>query len=163
MLHRFPSALRPVSKGELNAVTGHKECPTSRLIAESLPLETIDSRSPSFSGRSRVPYLRRGVNLFPRLARELRSNCPDTISNQAARGESNPERGTIHPHPEGLRSSLPLYPNEIKWHSLIFDIWFIQSRLKWRIFRGSRHFFTDDFQGNGLAAPFSPGGWHQPR
>lgn len=44
-----------------------------QFLTELMPHKAIwfDSRSPSFFSRSEVPYLLRGVNLFPELVREL--------------------------------------------------------------------------------------------
>ena len=48
-------------------------------------------------------------------------------------------RGTIHPHPEGLRSSLPLDPNEIKTESIFKrNLLNRQKKLSEKLFEGSK-------------------------
>jgi hypothetical protein len=96
----------------LNVVTWTTKSKHPSSLLNIMPRETIDPRSPSFSGRSRVPYLFRGVNLFPVLARELRGDWPETIFNRSTRNESNLSRGTIHPHPEGCGLLYPLTPRD---------------------------------------------------
>lgn len=109
---------QPAMYGDLDAVKWLSCFCLARIILlrESCHTKRFDSRSQSFSGRSECPTSDLGgVNRFPGLSEELRSNHHETISNRVVHRESNHSRGTIHPHPEGLRSSLPLDPNEIKW------------------------------------------------
>ena len=96
----------------LNVVTWITKSKHPSSLLNIMPRETIDPRSSSFSGRSRVHYLFRGVNLFPGLARELRENWLETISNRSVWRKSNLSRGTIHPYPEGCGLLYPMTPRD---------------------------------------------------
>ena len=110
----FPQQLQPALHGELDAVKRSSCFCLTRLIPlrESCPAKRFVPRSPSYSGFARVPYLRlnwrRGTSLRHHAKGQLDIGFREYID------DCGHSRGTIHPHPEGLRSSLPLDPKKLK-------------------------------------------------
>jgi hypothetical protein len=107
-----PDAVKWLSRFCLAQIIPLRESCHAKRLSFVHRLSPADPKCPTF--RRRRKTVSRQIDTIG-----LRSNRPETILNQAVRGESNHLRDTIHLHPEWLRSSLSLDPNEIKIHIAI--------------------------------------------